>query len=68
MITNAMMVAASAAPKTRVTIRPEVVRWLSIFIHESAPALAVAEKQSNPGAQEAVEVVVAEHVDVPEVV
>jgi hypothetical protein len=61
-----MAVAASATPKMIVTIRPEVVSSSSLFMQTSAPA--VAEKHIIPGAQEAISVVVATQVEVPDVV
>lgn len=65
-IPKAMAVAASATPKMIVTIRPEVVSSSSLFMQTSAPA--VAEKHIIPGAQEAISVVVATQVEVPDVV
>jgi hypothetical protein len=61
-----MAVAAIATPKTMVTIRPEVVSLSSLFMQTSAPAVAV--KHIIPGAQEAMSVVVATQVEVPDVV
>lgn len=58
--------ARSAAPippaKIIVTMRPDVVRLLSSFLQLSAPA--VGEKQSIPGAQVCMAVVVGVHVTV----
>lgn len=61
-----MAVAAIATPKTIVTIRPEVVRLLSLCMQTSAPAVSV--KQIIPAAHDAISVVVAKQVEVPDVV
>lgn len=66
MTANAIIAAPIATPNAIVTIRPEVVRESSFFMHTSA--LALAEKQISPGAHEADSTVVALQVDVPDVV
>lgn len=68
MTINAITVAASAPPKMRVTTNPDVVRLLSLLMHNPASAPAVGEKQISPGAHDAMSVVVATQVDFPEVV
>lgn len=55
--TKEIIVAASAMARAIVTIRPEVVRWSSLFMQTFAPAASVV--QRFPGAQEAMRVVVA---------
>lgn len=66
MVMKTIAVAAIPTPKTIVTIMPDVVRVSSFFMQTSA--LAVLVKQRFPGAHEAISVVVATQLDVPEVV
>ena len=65
---KAIIVAARATPKMMVTTRPEVVSESSLTMHVPTVCVAEAEKQSNPGAQEPVDVVVLVQVVLPDVV
>lgn len=60
------MSAAITTPKQIVTTRPDVVRWLSIFMQSTAPAASVA--QIKPLAQDTIGVVDVTHAAVGEVV